>query len=76
MRSPFPGTILREERLPILAIPLLPGDPDVRLDLQAAFNQAYDAGPYRKRIRYGEDSIRPSLRPEQAGWAKSITKPS
>lgn len=63
-----------EERLPIIAIPLLPGDPDVRLDLQAAFNQAYEAGPYRKRIRYGEDPIRPALRPEQAGRAKLISK--
>ena len=36
-----------EERLPELAIPLLPGDPDVPLDLQAAFDHAYETGPYR-----------------------------
>jgi Protein of unknown function (DUF4058) len=65
-----------EERLPVIAIPLLPGDPEVLLDLQAAFNRAYDAGPYRKRIRYGEDPIRPALRPEQAQWAKTIMKAS
>lgn len=64
-----------EERLPIIAIPLLPGDPEVPLDLQAAFDRAYDAGPYRKRIRYGEDRIRPPLRPEQAEWARSILEP-
>jgi hypothetical protein len=65
-----------EQRLPVLAIPLLPGDPDVPLDLQAAFDRAYDGGPYRRAIRYGEDPIKPALRPEQARWAESILKPS
>jgi hypothetical protein len=63
-----------EQRLPAIMIPLLPGDPEVLLDLQAAFNRAYDAGPYRKRIRYGEDPIKPPLRPEQAQWAKALMK--
>jgi hypothetical protein len=65
-----------EQRLPAIMIPLLPGDPEVVLDLQAAFNRAYEAGPYRKRIRYGEDPIRPALRPDQAEWAKALMKPS
>ena len=33
-------------RLPPLAIPLLPGDPDVTVDLQAVFDRAYDECPY------------------------------
>ena len=37
-------------RLPPLAIPLLPGDPDVTVDLQAVFDRAYDAGPYRREV--------------------------
>ena len=38
-------------------------DPPVQLDLQAAFNRAYDAGPYRKTIWYGEGPDRsPRLR--------------
>jgi hypothetical protein len=61
--------------LPVLAIPLLPGDPEVLLDLQSAFDRAYDDGPYRKAVRYGEDPIRPALRPEQAEWVQSILKP-
>jgi hypothetical protein len=61
-----------EQRLPGIEIPLLPEDPSVLLDLQAAFNSAYDAGPYRKRISYGEDPIEPPLRIEQAGWIKAI----
>jgi hypothetical protein len=70
----FVYPIRLEQSLPVISIPLLPGDPEVLLDVQAAFNMAYDAGPYQKRIRYGEDPIRPSLPPEQAKWARSIVK--
>lgn len=70
----FVYPIRLEERLPVITIPLLPGDPEVLLDLQAAFIRAYDAGPYRKMIRYGEDPIRPRLRPEQAKWAQTLLK--
>jgi hypothetical protein len=65
-----------EQRLPVIAVPLLPEDPGVLLDLQAVFNRAYDVGPYRKVIRYGEDPIKPPLRPEQTAWAKTILKPA
>jgi hypothetical protein len=61
-----------QERLPIVRIPLLPGDPSVPLDLQAAFNRAYDAGPYPKRILYGQDSIEPPLQTEQDAWARAL----
>jgi hypothetical protein len=61
-----------EQRLPVVEIPLLPEDPSVLLDLQAAFNRAYDAGPYRKRISYGADPIEPLLQPEQAEWVKAL----
>ncbi len=72
----FVYPIRLEERLPVIAVPLLPEDPDVLLDLQAPFNRAYDAGPYRKAIHYGEDPIKPALRPEQARWIESILKPA
>ena len=58
-----------EEPLLEIAIPLLPGDPDVRIDLQAAFNRACDTGPYRRRVRYSESTPVPPLRPDQAEWA-------
>jgi hypothetical protein len=58
-----------KEALPSIAIPLLPGDPDVTVDLQAVFDRAYDAGPYRRQVEYGKDPITPSLEPEQAKWA-------
>lgn len=60
------------ESLPEIAIPLLPGDGDVRLDLQAAMNRAYDAGPYVREIDYLKDKITPPLRPSLAKWAKGL----
>jgi hypothetical protein len=58
--------------LPRIVIPLLPGDPDVPLDLQAAFDRAYDIGPYRRAIRYGRDPIVPPLPADQEEWAAQI----
>lgn len=72
----FVYPIRLEERLPVIAVPLLPEDKDVLLDLQAPFDRAYDAGPYHKAIHYGEDPIKPALRPEQARWAESILRPA
>jgi hypothetical protein len=60
------------EPLPEIAIPLLPGDGEVLLDLQAAINRAYDAGPYRREIDYAKDKIVPPLPPKLAKWAKGI----
>ena len=63
-----------EQRLPTITVPLLPDDPAVLLDLQAAFNRTYEAGPYRKAIWYAKDPIEPPLRPEQAAWAATKVK--
>lgn len=61
-----------EERLPEIAIPLLPGDSPVIVDLQAVFDRAYDIGPYQRRVHYhGEGSV-PRLSTEQAEWAKRV----
>jgi Protein of unknown function (DUF4058) len=62
------------ERLPVIDVPLLAEDPAVLLDLQTAFDRAYDAGPYRKRIRYGVDPIDPPLDLEQAKQVKTLLK--
>jgi len=62
------------ETLPEIAIPLLPGDPEVPVDFQAVFNRAYDTGPYRRRIRYAEAKPVPPLRPEQQEWAEGILR--
>jgi hypothetical protein len=60
-----------ESKLPVIAIPLLPGDPEVPLDLQAAFDRAYDAGPYDRAVRYDVASVEPPLRPDQEIWVKA-----
>lgn len=56
------------DRLPTLSIPLLPQEQDVPLDLQEVFDRSYDAGPYRRRLRYDESTIDPPLSPEDATW--------
>jgi Protein of unknown function (DUF4058) len=70
----FVYPISMTQRLPRIAIPLLPGDPDVPLDLQAVFDRAYDDGPYEREIEYGKDRIVPRLKPEQAAWAADLFK--
>ena len=60
-----------EGHLPTIAIPLLPGDPDIKLPLQSIFNQAYEIGPYRKGVHYGVDTIIPPLPPEKSEWLKA-----
>ncbi len=72
----FVYPIRLDQRLPAIMIPLLPEDPELLLDLQAVFNQTYDLGAYRKVIRYGEEPIKPALRPEQAKWVKTVLQPT
>jgi hypothetical protein len=58
-------------------VSLLPPERAVLMDLQAAFDRAYDAGPYRKAVRYAEDAIIPPLPAEQAAWvATTLTTSS
>jgi len=57
-----------EEPLPCIPVPLREGEPEVPLDLQYVFNQAYDGGPYaRGAVDYGVPPD-PPVRPEQADW--------
>jgi hypothetical protein len=44
-----------QRSLPRVSVPLLAGMPAFELDLQAAFDRAYDVGPYRRRIDYRKD---------------------
>ncbi len=60
-----------EQPLPSIATPLVPGDPDVPLVLQAVFDRAYDEGPFRRVIHYDKDFLIPPLRAEQLAWVKS-----
>jgi hypothetical protein len=59
---------------PRIAIPLLPGDPPVSLDLQAVLDRTYDAGPYRREIDYGSAPPAPSLSADMLSWVAERTK--
>jgi len=61
------GCRLREP-LPRISVPLTEPDPDATLDLQAAFEQAYDDGSYMLRVRYGEPCD-PPLDAADQQWA-------
>jgi hypothetical protein len=63
-----------EQKLPEIAIPLLPGDSAVTLDLQAIFNRCYEVGPYRRRSPYLAYPPEPPLTPEQAAWADDLLR--
>lgn len=65
-------TIRLPERLPSVAMPLLPGDGSVTVDLQAVFGRCYDTGPYRRRVRYDPARIEPPLQAEQREWASQL----
>jgi len=57
------------DRLPTFGIPLVTPDPDVVLDLQAAFEQVYEDGSYMLRIHY-ERACRPPLNDADQQWVQ------
>jgi hypothetical protein len=58
------------ERLPVIAVPLRPSDPDARLDIQAVVDQCYRNGGYDD-IDY-TDEPEPRLNKADAAWADSL----
>ena len=56
------------ERLPIVRIPLRSGDDDVRLNLQAVLDTAYDHAGYDRMIDYTKDPA-PPLKPQWSEWS-------
>jgi hypothetical protein len=65
----FVYPIRLEARLPAIRIPLLPGDGDVKVDLQSVFHRCYDTGPYRRRVDYSVQTV-PPLDESRWAWAK------
>ena len=66
--------ILMQEPLPTIAVPLLPADGDIDVDLQAIFQKAYAAGPYQRAIDYRTDKIEPPLTKEQDEWMRGVLR--
>jgi hypothetical protein len=56
------------DRLPRLAVPLVPPDRDAVLDVQAALEQVYEEGTYMLRVRYNEP-CEPALGAADQQWA-------
>jgi len=61
--------ILLSELLPPVPVPLLPGDDDVRLDLQLALTSVYDLLGYDLAVDYTQPPEVP-LPAEEAAWAE------
>ena len=55
------------KRLPAFGLPLVPPDPDVALDLQAALDRVYEEGSYMLRINYTQPCL-PSLSDGDQEW--------
>ncbi len=60
------------ERLPVIAIPLRPTDPDVPLDLQAVVDRCYRNGGYND-IDYSAEP-EPRLNKDAATWADALLR--
>lgn len=68
----FVYPIRLNESLPEIAIPLLPGDPPVLLDLQAVFQHTYNVGPYQREIDYRQDAPPPPLDQVWQSWLRRV----
>ncbi len=64
------GWTLRD-RLPVIPVPLADGDPDVPLDLQAAFTTTYDRAGYDYALDY-RSPVKPPLDAATAEWVRSV----
>lgn len=62
-------------RFPRIAVPLDTDEPDVVLDLQAAFTRCWDEGPYPQLLRY--DVPPPGeMSPEETEWCRQLLTPT
>ncbi|MCA9049831.1 MAG: DUF4058 family protein [Planctomycetaceae bacterium] len=59
------------QRLPVIGIPLKPGDEDMPLDLQTVLATAWDRAAWDLGIDYRSDPV-PPLNPEQTAWAHNL----
>jgi hypothetical protein len=62
------------DRLPVVPVPLLDPDPDLLLDLQAAFEASFDVVGYDLLIDYSAPPPAPELPAEGASWLDGVLK--
>jgi hypothetical protein len=61
-------------RLPVIAVPLLPGDQPVQVDLQSVLDKVYDTGRYARRVRYRDWVPVPPLGAELRAWTDQVLR--
>jgi Protein of unknown function (DUF4058) len=61
-----------EMHLPLIQIPLVPGDPAVTVALQPIFDACYDDAKYERRVPYRTTKPSPRLAKDQKAWADKI----
>lgn len=59
------------EPLPLVPIPLRPGEAEPRADLKAVLDRVYDEAGYAYRI-YGDGPPGPPLAADDAAWARGV----
>jgi hypothetical protein len=57
--------------IPVIPVPLSPGEGDVSLDLRACLDRAYAEGRYRDEIDYTQPP-EPPLSPDDGAWARQL----
>jgi hypothetical protein len=62
------------EPLPTVPVPLLPPDPDVALDLQAAVRACFDLVGYERLLDYSGPPPPPDLSDDDAAWVAEILR--
>ena len=68
-------TVGLREWLPRIPVPLKEAEDEITLDLQFAFNRAYDTGPYRRgAVDYAKEPPAPPLSEKDAAWAAELTR--
>ena len=60
--------------LPVLPIPLLPPDPDVRVNLAMALPVAYERGCYERAVNYAEPPPPPALSAADVKWVAEFAR--
>jgi Protein of unknown function (DUF4058) len=63
------------DRLPVIPIPLRPGEDEPQVDLQQIVDTLYDDGEYERLIEYRGEPV-PPLKPEDAAWADGLLRAS
>jgi hypothetical protein len=67
-------TISLRQPLPTLPVPLLPPDPDVPLDLQAAVQSCFELVGYERLLDYTTPAPPPDLGEQDAAWATEVLR--